>query len=184
MSFNGNPCIEEVCLALKNIYDIRTVVETGTYYGDTTHWFSKHFDIVHSIEISDTYYNDCVKRFDVLGIDNIHLYNGNSAELLPSIISNINNRCLYFLDAHWLDQWPLLDELKAIAQSKMSPVILIDDFKVPGTNLGFDSYNGNDLDINYVFDSIKKIYGENFKYFYNSVPMGNNRGICYFVPNE
>jgi hypothetical protein len=41
---------------------------------------------------------------------------------------------LFFLDAHWYDYWPLLDEIELITSKVPRCVIIIDDFQVPGRN--------------------------------------------------
>ena len=44
-----------------------------------------------------------------------------------------NKNCLFYLDAHKLDDYPLLEELECISQmSDYNPIVVIDDFFVPG----------------------------------------------------
>jgi predicted O-methyltransferase YrrM len=44
-------------------YDLDTIVETGTYFGHSTIYFSKKFTKVFTIEISDNLYDFAARRF-------------------------------------------------------------------------------------------------------------------------
>lgn len=112
---------------------------------------------------------------------------GSSPEVLRELLLNKDyarptGPYCYYLDSHWGNYWPLLDELKVIADSgTRDSVIIIHDFKVPGKPWGYDNHGGVDLDINYVRESLLKI-NPNYKIFYNEEAEGNCRGICYCCP--
>jgi hypothetical protein len=94
----------------------------------------------------------------------------------------MDKKVLLFLDAHWEASCPLLDELAAIAESGMKPIIAIHDFKVPNKDFGFDSYNGQDYTWDWIAPSIEKIYGKDFKHYYNTVAEGAKRGCVFIEP--
>jgi len=48
-------------LAVK--YGLKTFVETGTYYGDTTHSVARFFDKLYTIELDDHLYDKAKRRF-------------------------------------------------------------------------------------------------------------------------
>jgi len=105
-------------------------------------------------------------------------------ELNPNIKPLPQPYCFY-LDAHWdPNNWPLRPELQVIADFKLADsVIIIHDAKVPqdavpGNGLGYDSYNGQDLDYDYVKDLLAAI-NPNYKIRYNEQ---GPRGILYALP--
>jgi hypothetical protein len=92
------------------------------------------FKNIYSIELSPQLYGFCRHRFSRL--KHITILNGDSAECLPKILPNINERCIFWLDAHYsagptargnIDT-PIVKELESIASHRIkNHVILIDD---------------------------------------------------------
>ncbi len=112
-------------------------IETGTYLGDTTEIAAKHFPIVHTIELGKELFEKAKKRFSKK--KNIALHLGDSAELLPSILKQIKDKTVIFLDAHFSmgatakgnDNTPILTELNHIKKSKhTNSIIIIDDIRM------------------------------------------------------
>ena len=171
-------------LNLKNKFNCSTFIETGTWNGTTISELTKHFDNLKTIEINLEKYIEAKQRNSQN--KNVELYCGNSSDILPSILSK-KNKYMFFLDAHWGDYWPLLDELKIIASFELTPVILIHDFFVPDMNgkpkFGYDSYHGQPLDFNYVQKDIENIYGKQYKnYCLQSTDI--NAGTGVFLPTN
>ncbi len=140
-AFNGAPEFGAFFAFLKNEYHIDIVIETGTHLGNTTQFLATCFPEVHTIEIMETHCNRAKEIFK--SQPNVHCHLGSSekvlSELLPSLI---DKPIVFYLDAHWYDYWPLVDEIEEIAKThKNNCVIVIDDFKVPGRNdLAYDAY--------------------------------------------
>jgi hypothetical protein len=89
---------------------------------------------------------------------------------------------LYFLDAHWQEYWPLLDEIKAIRRE--TGVIVIHDMKVPGRpELGFDSYGGKALAYEYVREALR-LWSPGHRITYNDRTDGcsHPRGTGFVFP--
>ncbi|MGC8483591.1 MAG: hypothetical protein ACP5OE_08115 [Thermodesulfobium sp.] len=128
--FNGAPrtLIEEISKRV----GINTFIETGTYYGETAIWATKHFQNVYSIEASEKYFEMASRKYSQ--VQNLHLLLGNSASLLPKVISVTEPKRIFWLDAHFmggttygqLGECPLLAELTSIPTDSNS-WILIDD---------------------------------------------------------
>ncbi len=125
---------QDVLLGLQRKFLIGTLIETGTYLGDMVYAMRDHFKKIYSIELSNDLYRSAVKRFrkDI----NISILNGNSGELLISILSNIDEPCLFWLDAHYSAgvttkgrfDTPIAGELDIILGHKVKKhVIAIDD---------------------------------------------------------
>ncbi len=120
---------------IKNKYGIQNFIETGTYYGGTTEWASTLFKDVHSIELSEYWYNHTRNR--LIDRKNIKLYFGDTREFLPKILSVVDSAILW-LDAHWCadnssgedDQCPLMQELEIINEHTKNFFILIDDARL------------------------------------------------------
>jgi len=94
----------------------------------------------------------------------------------------------FLLDAHGPGYWPLLDEIKAIETAGLSDsVIIIHDFYIPGTGWGFDTWNGQRLDIDYVREPLLKV-NPKYEFVYNDtcdiIPdaIQGNVGILFVIP--
>lgn len=106
---------------------VNVMIETGTLRGDTIEAMLNNFREIHSIEIDDKLYRKAVTRFK--DFPNVHLYHGNSALILPNMLKNIDERCLFWLDAHKTNTSPILGELNAINNHHIDGhIILIDDW--------------------------------------------------------
>lgn len=120
-------------------------IETGTYKGDSIKTaLDFGFESLYSVELNDKLFRQCCKRFS--GISHLHLYCGDSPDVLQTILQNINSKCIFWLDAHYsyslntpgsekYGPAPLLQELDSIAGSSINNhVIFIDDCRLFGTS--------------------------------------------------
>lgn len=190
--FNGDTFIQEEFLKLKHRFDLINVIETGTCLGSTTIFLSNNFEKVYTIEINESYLHIAKQKF--ISHKNIEVYQGDSASVLTYQLNKLSNRTIYFLDAHWGNVCPLLNELTAIAHTGLRPVIAIHDFKVPGEpHLGFDSWNGQEFTFKWIKPSIDAIYNnrlleenipDDYEYYYNTFEKssGAKRGIIFILP--
>ena len=183
--FNGDGYVCGEFLKLKERFNITTVVETGTCLGSTCLWFSRNFDRVITIESNIEYLNVAHKRFKDEALKNIKTELGDSSYVLYPVLmeEKVMDDTIFFLDAHWANHCPLKQELEAIHFAGLKPVIAIHDFKVPDNNeLGFDSYHGQDFDLEWIMPELDLIYGEDgWIHYYNSQEFtsGAKRGIIY-----
>lgn len=122
---------------LKNLFNINTFIETGTYLGDTAEAASNIFDKVFTVELSNKLYINALNRFE--NKPNVTVLQGNSPAVLSDILKNENRRILFWLDAHYSEgstakgesNTPIIDELKAIRNSGINEaIILIDDIRI------------------------------------------------------
>jgi hypothetical protein len=185
--FNGDSFIEQEFLKLRDLFNIDTAIETGTCFGSTTKFLGKHFKKVISIEINNEYLE--VARSFLRPDRNIHTYCGASEKILGKLLDYpepVNDKSIFFLDAHWEDYFPLRDELRIIAEHKIRPVIAIHDFQVPGQpGLSFDSYGGQPLTFEWLKSSFDDIYGAGgYDYYYNTELNSSaiKVGIIYITP--
>lgn len=133
-----NKCLSHAFLKqLVDCFQIKTFVETGTYLGDSTAVAAELFEKVHTIELSESLYNQAKKRF--AHYLHVELHHGDSSELLPLVLTTIHNNTLFWLDGHFSKgntaqgekNTPILEELAAIKNAKMhDAIILIDDIRL------------------------------------------------------
>lgn len=195
--FNGDTFIEQEFIALRDRFNITTAIETGTALGYTTLWLAKNFEKVYTIELNKQYVD--IARAKFLQYPNITSIHGNSEDIVKHL--RIDGNALFFLDAHWGNNCPLLGELYGISKlgitqnttigevlvKGIKPVIAIHDFLVPdeGEVLGYDQYKGQPFKLDWIKPALDKIYGEaNYGYNYNSheKSAGARRGIIYIWP--
>src|SRR5437763_3899573 len=112
----------------------RILVETGTLFGDMLAAVARHFDELHSIELSPSLFEQAKLRFSRK--KHVHLYNGDSATVLPQIVSALSGPALFWLDAHYSGgitargaiDTPIVEELRCIlGRDRHRHVVLIDD---------------------------------------------------------
>jgi predicted O-methyltransferase YrrM len=176
----------EEFIRLRDEFGINEVIETGTCFGSTTLFFADNFRKVYTTEINSLFVTIARDRFEKNGFENIASYYGDSLKYLVDILNDALPPVMLFLDDHWLESVPLIQELQIIAKSGLKPVIVIHDFKVPGhPELGFDSYNGQDFEWEWIRPYIENIYGKDgYHHYYNSKATGAKRGIIYITPKK
>lgn len=134
----------------QNIEDFNSFIETGTNAGDSVLSVEKDFAKVHTVELSEKYFELFEKRKLLLGKHNIINHLGDSTTVLPKILSelNENDNCIFWLDGHWSSydtakgdkDCPLNEECYSIDRTYKanSAIILIDDYRLFNTKLNED----------------------------------------------
>jgi len=185
--FNGDTFVCEEFLNLKKEYDIKIAIETGSCMYSTTQWFGDNFDKVYSVEINEDFakygrHKIADKNNVMCFIDDSISFIGNLKMLLPK-----DQRCIYFLDAHWGNVCPLLGELEQIANvpTTQPPIIVIHDFYTGDAELGYDDYNGQPFTFEWIEPYVEKIemaLNCEYTYHFNSQSVGAKRGVIYLTP--
>lgn len=113
---------------------LSTFVETGTYRGKMVFAMRPLFDRVHSIEVDQGLAD---RARDLFSVDsNVRIHLGDSAQVLPEILSELESPALFWLDGHFSGggtgsgekETPILEELDAILTHRVSDhLVLIDD---------------------------------------------------------
>jgi len=185
LSFNGDTFVNEEFLSLKEKYNIKYAIETGSCFYSTTEWLGENFDFVYTCEIN----YDFAKfgEHKILNKTNVTSVIGDSVEFIKFLRLPKEGRALFFLDAHWGDVCPLLDELTAISekQTDTPPVIVIHDFYTGNEELGYDSYHAQPFTFEWIEPYINKIaenFGCEYTYYFNEKAIGAKRGVIYIVP--
>lgn len=158
-AFNNAPDLCPLLEKLKSDYQIKIAIETGTFRGGTAAFFATVFEEVHTIDIAEQYYQQARKTLS--SFSNIHLHLGSSEKVLAQILPTLKEEpILFYLDAHWNDHWPLLDELEEINKTHHhNCIIIIDDIKVPGRpDIPYDAYGTHECSFEYVKNKIDKLF--------------------------
>lgn len=123
--------------AHQNAFKLDVLIESGTYYGDMVAAVRGDFQQIYSIELSESLANRARKRFRRDG--HIRIIRGDSARVLPDVLTSISEPCVFWLDGHYSGpgtargtcDYPLIGELEAIKHySVREHVILIDDARL------------------------------------------------------
>jgi len=193
LPFNGNPEFAEICEDYIRGFGINMVIETGTYLGRTTEFFSALNIITHSIESNPEYLFQARANLTAAGVCGVTLHGGDSAVILPEILREVATatntpRILFYLDAHWERACPLLAELDAIGANPATRdncLIIIDDFRIPHRkDIPYDTYNGQPLDIDYVREKLAGVFPNTLHYEYYAPPrrLAQTRGKLIAYP--
>lgn len=127
-------------------YDLQILVETGTYYGDTIQANIGNFKHLYSIELDPALFTKAQEKFQHL--NHVHLFHGDSAELLFEIVKSISQPILFWLDGHYSGgdtakgpaDTPIMSELGHILRAPdFQHVILIDDARMFGSDPAYPS---------------------------------------------
>jgi hypothetical protein len=144
MSTLTHPPIARFVEALRDRFDIRALVETGTFTGESTLWAAERFreviTIDNSLEFREAASARCAEHA------NVTFLAGDTRVVFPPVVAELERPALLWLDAHGApglfgdhDDWPVLHELAAINYSAhwldLRHFVLIDDAHcfLPGT---------------------------------------------------
>lgn len=153
-------------IKLRDKFGIRCLIETGTAEGNSIRLCALYFQEVHSCEIDEGLLERARQR--TIKLKNVFLYHNSSPDFIRDYRARYerlgrNDTLLFFLDAHKPDNWPVLDELRALRGFR-NCCITIHDFKVGG--LGHICYGGQDLDFDYVKDELLRV-NDSFHFYHN-----------------
>lgn len=115
-------------------YNLSCFVETGTYLGGTVDAMKSFFSEIYSIELDKKLAEAAKIKFK--DFPYIKIIEGDSATVLPNLLSNIKKPTLFWLDGHYSagftakgsKETPIIEELNCIfSQSNKNWAVLIDD---------------------------------------------------------
>ncbi len=120
----------------QNRFQLSTLIETGTYQGDMLEACRKVFDALYSVEIDPALHERAVERFKQN--PHITILLGDSADVLPGILQDIQRPVLFWLDGHYsggvtgkgAQETPIAVELGHIRRHGYDDVVLIDDARL------------------------------------------------------
>jgi len=119
------------------------IIETGTYQGHGSRWFSENSNAdIFTVDNDPQFYNE--SKESLADVPRIKLALSNSVDWLIGISTDpefTQKSTLFYLDAHWGAYLPLADEISVITKNWSNYIITIDDFFVEDDHgYGFDDY--------------------------------------------
>lgn len=179
-ALNGQNGRRQIFLDILNAISFDAIYETGTFRGVTTAWFANNFEgPIYSCEAVRLYFLQA--KQNLASFSNVRLTLEDSREFLEKALRqlDIDGNGFIYLDAHWQEDLPLVEEIKVILQSNRKVVIAIDDFKVPNDDYAYDDY-GPDKVIS--LDMLGFLNDPNFIFYFPVLPAsretGAIRGVC------
>ncbi len=134
---------QDVILEYARKYKARILIESGTFKGDTAFAQRHNFKRIYSIELDPQLYEKALARFR--DSPHIQILQGNSGDLIPSLMPAISEPCAFWLDGHYSggetargeSDTPVMKELEGIISHPYRHVILIDDARLFTGNGGY-----------------------------------------------
>jgi hypothetical protein len=116
----------------------KNYIETGTYLGEGIKCVLNKYETIHSIELSEKWYQYNVENFK--SNSSVKMYLGDSKKILPVLLNDLNEPVTIYLDAHYSggstafgeEETPLLLELDVLKNRKFDDIIIIDDCRLLG----------------------------------------------------
>jgi len=108
-------------------FHLPVLVETGANFAHMIYVQKNHFREIYSIELDEWKVRSARRKF--AGQPHIHVLQGDSGEVLPALLKDIKEPCLFWLDGHyWEVSTPVKKELDALFRHPIQGhVLLIDD---------------------------------------------------------
>jgi hypothetical protein len=115
-------------------FGLKTLVETGTYYGEMVAAMRNRFDRIYSIEYVPALAQRASRKF--ASNEHIRIFCGDSRVVMPEVLALLNGPALFWLDAGyygWVgirtksNEQRLSAELEMILSHPYPHVILLDD---------------------------------------------------------
>jgi hypothetical protein len=122
----------------------RVLVETGTFLGDMVYANRDNFERIYSIELDERLHREAQHRF--ARWPHITILQGDSAEVLPRVLRELDEPALFWLDGHYSggftargrEDTPVRQELQQIANHRVhGHIILVDDARCFGSDPGY-----------------------------------------------
>ena len=132
------PTLTNYFYLITNTQKTNHYIETGTYLGNGIKDVLNDYENIHSIELSEKWYEHNIQQFK--NNNNVKMYLGDSKKILPELLNNIHEPITIYLDAHYSggttalgdEETPLLFELEILKNRKYDDIIIIDDCRLLG----------------------------------------------------
>jgi hypothetical protein len=105
----------------RQIYNVTTFVETGTFLGDTVEFFKNKFVKLVSIELSEDLFIRASQRFS--DNNNVQILHGDSGKIFETLLPTFTIPTLFWLDGHYSSEFFLNDEYVSTAKGERNTPI-------------------------------------------------------------
>lgn len=167
LSDGGGPFGFDITAALEfdllvEHYRCDAIFETGCNLGDTTYYLARRYPNIplFSCDISQRHAEFTRQRLAFASQARIEQQD---SPLLIERHASRFERPIFYLDAHWYEDWPLQRELSLIERG----IVIVDDFDIGHPRFGFDAYAGESCGP----EMLARAYNNrNVKQFYTNNP--------------
>lgn len=130
-------------------FELKVLVETGTFYGDMIWALKGDFERIYSIELDQALHRRAARRFSAAS--HVTILHGDSATELAKVLPSINAPVLFWLDGHYsggetskgAKATPVFEELSLIFRSNLDRfVVLVDDARLFGSDPSYPTVEG------------------------------------------
>lgn len=157
------------------------ILETGTYRGITTEWLAHRYaGPISSCELEKIYLRQAQSRLSKYPNVSLNLLDSRKFLARELGAAAPGSRFFIYLDAHWKEDLPLVQELEIIDESGLAAIVAIDDFRVPGdSGYQYDDYGpGKALTI----ELLQFLKTKGYRIYFPALPSiqedGSKRGVC------
>jgi len=181
---NGQQNRCQIVRDLAKAIDFDRVIETGTYRGTSTEFFSAVFGVpVATVEANTRYFVYSKRRLAVQPDVTVELGDSRAFLRRCADAAGGDKTVFIYLDAHWEEDLPLAEELRIIGASWAQAVVMIDDFQVPGdVGFGYDDYGaGGALVERYLPEASLKGWSLYYPAGASDRETGKKRGSCVLM---
>jgi hypothetical protein len=123
---------QKVVRAYGEKFRLKTLVETGTYYGEMVAAMKGRFERIYSIEFEPTLAERAARKF--ARYPHIRIFRGDSRVVMPEVLALLTAPALFWLDAGYYgwggkrgDRQRLSAEMETILSHPYPHVVLLDD---------------------------------------------------------
>lgn len=133
----------ETAIYLQARLGLKYLVESGTGSGNTARQCAAMFDRVWTVELNPAVFAKA--KQELADCPNVTVMLGQSVNVFPVILPQLDAPTLFWLDGHWVGsgprlaiECPLLEELRMLGGLRDADVVMIDDARLflnpPGDN--------------------------------------------------
>jgi GT2 family glycosyltransferase len=123
----------------------RTLLESGTFMGDTVEYFMPHAARVISVEVEPRLFADAERKFE--GAGNVELVFGDALHVIPEVVARLEDPPLIWLDGHFSEgvtgsgdeiepAASILQQLGAVG-APAGTTVVVDDLRLFGLHPDF-----------------------------------------------
>lgn len=174
-ALNGDIYLQKEILALKDKFQIKNVIETGTQFAFSTIWFSDNFDKVYTCDLVD---DNVLNKHNKPNIT----FELQSSELF--IQKHQSPNTLIYLDAHVYGKFTNINKELEIIDPSLKPIIVIHDYFVDN-KLRYDVYPCGRLDYALISENLKKFnIGADYELKTNQHVYYGQVGVLFILPRN
>jgi hypothetical protein len=130
---------QQLVMRVAKQYEVKTLVETGTYLGAMVYATKDFFSKIITIELSDELALNAKQKFEKY--PSIEVLQGDSGKVLPIVVPKLDTPAIFWLDGHFSQgitargekDAPVSEELGSIEKSihkGIKHIILLDDARL------------------------------------------------------